>query len=341
MLEIDGSQGEGGGQILRTSLALSILTRQPMRITRIRSGRTKPGLQSQHLKSVQAAAAISNAQVEGASFGSQVLVFKPGEVKHGRYQFDIGTAGSTSLVFQTIFLPLSRSDRLSQLLLIGGTHVPFAPCYHYLEQQWLSYLKKAGCEAQLFLEAAGFYPRGGGRMRAIIQPATQITPLHVTERGALLRIQGISGVANLDMSIGKRQKLHALRRLEERLRAVKIEDLELTSPVKGTFLLLRAEFEHSTCCYSALGELGKRAEIVADEAVDKLEAFLATDGAIDQYLADQLMLPLAFAGGESLLRTSKVTQHQLTNAAVIQQFMAVEIHIDGDLGKPGLIRITP
>lgn len=339
MIHLDGSMGEGGGQVLRSALALSMLTCQPFHITRVRQGRGKSGLMQQHLLSVEAAVRISQAQVEGAMLSSTELVFKPGEVKPGRYRFDIPTAGSTSLVLQTIFLPLSLAGGKSSISLGGGTHVPHSPCYHYLELHWLYYLKKMGLQASLALEGAGFYPPGGGRIRAEIRPCAELLPLQVTERGKLLRIQGLSAVANLDPDIARRQKHQALHRLEPLCRETKIRTLELPSPVKGTFLLLLAEFEGSRCCYYALGAPGKRAEQVADEAVDALEVFIASTGAVDQYLADQLLLPMAFANGPSCLRTSQITQHLLTNAEVIRLFTDVKIDIQGASGQPGSIRI--
>ena len=344
MIEIDGSQGEGGGQVLRTSLALSIVTGQQIILYNIRQGRKKPGLQPQHLKSVEAAAEISRAKVEGAVLNSRALSFFPGEVHPGRYRFDIGTAGSTSLVLQTVYLPLSLAKGTSHLVITGGTHVPHSPCYHYLEGQWLPYLRQAGLDIDLVLEAAGFYPRGGGRIRAAIHPAVSIHPLVQHERGPLLRITGLSGVANLDPNIATRQKHQALRRLETLCRDTKIKTLDLESPGKGTFLSLLAEFDGSDkqtsqAFYFALGEPGKRAERVADEAVDALQDYLAADGVLDQYLADQLLLPLAFASGESRFRTSQVTMHLLTNAQVLRLFIPGNIEVRGEIGGSGEVVI--
>jgi RNA 3'-terminal phosphate cyclase (ATP) len=339
IIEIDGSQGEGGGQVLRSALTLSLLTCQPMHITNIRLHRPKPGLMTQHLISVKAAATISDADVTGATIGSQELIFQPGEIRPGQYRFDISTAGSTSLVLQTVLLPLALAGGKSHLTLTGGTHVPFSPCFHYLESHWLAYLQRMGIQVDLDLEQAGFYPPGGGKIHASIHSAGPLLSLQAIERGQLVRIQGLSGVANLDLDIARRQKLQALRRLEPLCRNVKIRTFELPSPVKGTFILLMAQFEGSQCCYCALGAPGKHAEQVADEAVDALQVFLATDGAIDQYLADQLLLPLAFADGESILRTSQVTLHLITNATILRHFLPVSIEIQGEIGQPGLVKV--
>lgn len=339
MIEIDGSFGEGGGQILRTSLALSVLTGQEMRITHIRARRQKPGMMAQHLKSVEAAAQVSRAQVEGAAIGSQTLTFRPGEIHAGKYHFEIGTAGSTSLVLQTVFFPLCRAKGTSTLALSGGTHVPWSPCFEYLDQHWLPYLQRMGYQADLALDQAGFYPPGGGRIRATIQPAVIIEPITLLERGALVRIQGVSVVADLDLDIARRQKLQALRRLEPLCRDTKIITSTVPSPVKGTYLILLVEFEGSRACFTALGARGKPAERVADEAVNELLEFLDTGNAIDPYLADQLLLPMALAEGTSQVSTSKVTQHLLTNVEVIRLFMPVKVEITGELDGPGLVQV--
>ena len=341
MIEIDGSTGEGGGQILRSALALSMVTGKAMQITKIRTGRSKPGLRPQHLASVKAAAKISSAAVVGAELGSTHLDFQPQEVRAGRYRFEIRTAGSTSLLLQAIFVPLALSKGNSSLVLTGGTHVPNSPCFHYLELNWLEFMRRIGYEAQVTLEQAGFYPAGGGSLRATIRPAKTLRPLDLTSRGVLRKIEGLSGVANLDMDIARRQKHQALRRLEPQVKDTKIKSINLPSPGKGTFLLLKADFEHSQCCYCALGAPGKRAELVADEAVDALEEFLLTDGVVDQYLADQLLLPLALVSEPSTIKTTRITQHLVTNAQIVRMFLPVEIEIQGEVGKAGLVRVLP
>jgi RNA 3'-phosphate cyclase len=341
VIEIDGSMGEGGGQILRSALALSILTGKAMRMRNIRASRPKTGLRPQHLAAVKAAVKISGGTTEGAELGATRLVFEPREVRSGRYSFDIGTAGSTCLLLQTVLIPLAMSKGRSSLLLSGGTHVPYSPCFHYLDLHWLEFMRRIGFNAELTLEQAGFYPQGGGSLRATIRPAKGLNPLDITSRGILRKIEGISGVANLDSEIATRQKHQALRRLDQHIKGSKIKSIDLASPGKGTFLLLRADFERSQCCYFALGAPGKRAEIVADEAVNALEEFLESDGALDQYLVDQLLLPLSLASGPSYLRTSRITQHLITNMQIVRQFLPVTMEIEGELGKSGIIRIFP
>ncbi len=345
MIEIDGSQGEGGGQILRSSLALSVITGQPFRIFNVRAGRKNPGLAAQHLKSIAAAAAISSAEVVGAQLGSREVLFHPHRLHSGRFRFDIGTAGATTLVLQTILFPLTQATSASSVIVTGGTHVPASPCYHYLEWNWLPLLKRIGIEIALTLEQSGFYPRGGGRVQAVVRPCSHILPLVILHRGPLLRVRGLSAIANLPLHIAERQRRQALLRLQQhpeiatKLEAIKIA--QLPSPGKGTLLLLLAEFEQGRACYFSLGELGKPAEKVADEAVDQLLAFWEGDGAIDQFLADQLLLPLSFAQGTSRLRTSQVTLHLLTNAMVIQHFLPLNIEIHGELGQAGEVLIQP
>ena len=280
-IEIDGSQGEGGGQVLRTSLSLSLITGKPLHLFNIRSRRSKPGLQPQHLTAVRAAAAISGAEVSSASLGSQELTFLPHAVRPGTYRFDIGTAGAATLVLQTILIPLSLAKKAATLTLTGGTHVPWSPCFHYLDLQWHPYLHIMGFNTRLTLEKAGFYPQGGGSIQAILRPAGRLQPLQLLERGALLRIQGISAVANLEDEIALRQKHQALRRLEPLCRDTKIKTLHLPSLGKGTLILLLAVFEQGSACYTALGEKGKPAEKVADEACDSLQLLLNRRAGID------------------------------------------------------------
>lgn len=339
LLSIGGSLGEGGGQVLRTSLALALITGRPFTVTHIRSRRSKPGLMAQHLKAVEAARDIGKARVEGAVLGSQSLVFEPAGLCSGDFHFDIGTAGSTSLVLQTILPPLSFAPARSTITLIGGTHVPWSPCFHFLEMHWLHYMRKIGFDVCLQLEVAGFYPQGGGHVMASVQPTSRPSPLCLTERGSLKRILGISAVANLNDSIAERQRAQAIKRLKEVSRAIEIPIIRLPSPSKGSLLLLLPEFENSQCCFYGLGALGKPAERVADEATAEFLGFLATDGVIDPYLADQLILPLALATGMSEIRTSNVTQHLKTNAEIVQKFLPVSIEVDGEIGHSASIRI--
>jgi len=327
--------------VLRTALALSILTQTPVHLYNIRAGRQKPGLQPQHLKSVEAAAAICGGEVRGAALQSRELIFAPGEVHAGHYRFDIGTAGAATLVLQTIFFPLARAKESSTLTIRGGTHVPHSPAFHYLALQWLPMMQKLGFWARIELEQAGFFPEGGGVIQAHLRPAGEIAPLEQVQPGALRRVRGISASANLGADIPKRQKLQALRRLEPLCHDSKIETLELPSIGKGTMLLVQAEFESASCCYFGLGAIGKRAERVADEAVDSLERFIASGAAVDEYLADQLVLSLVFAAGSSRYRTTCITRHLITQAELVKLFLPARVEIDAPEGSPGTVSIQP
>jgi RNA 3'-terminal phosphate cyclase (ATP) len=340
MIEIDGAYGEGGGQVLRSSLTLSALTGKSVAIRNIRANRSKPGLQPQHLAAVDAIAKITQAEVEGDELNSSVVRLTPNKVAASDYSFDIPTAGALSLVLQTILLPLSFAKSKSYITLTGGTHVPWSPIWHYVQACWLPLMSSLGFRGEIQLENGGFYPRGGGRARAVILPSESLKPLVCLERGDLMKIEGWSGVANLDLSIAKRQKHQALRRLYDVCRNSKIQTVQIPSIGKGTFILLKAVFANGFCaCYSALGEPGKRAEKVADEAVDQLLTFLRSEGCIDHYMADQILLPLSVIPGKSIYPTNRISQHLITNVHVIQKFLPVKINITGSLNEPGTVEV--
>jgi len=339
MIELDGATGEGGGQILRSALTLSTLTSQPFRIKNIRRHRPKPGLQPQHLQCVQAAGAICRAHLDGNKLNSTQLIFEPGAVLPGEYRFDIGTAGATALVLQTIFLPLSFASTSSHVIITGGTHVPWSPCYDYLELQWLPFMKRLGFDAELQLVQAGFYPKGGGKIVAKIHPAETLSSLQITNRGKLKTIQGISAYANLNRQVAERQVNQARLVLRDHEMEAAIRIKEWPSPGINTMMLLMAVFEHSLSCHFALGARGKPAEKVATESAESLLNFLSSSGVFDEYLADQLLLPLAIAKGDSVFKTPQITQHLLTNIEVIRAFMNTEIAVEGNLGEEGVVRL--
>jgi len=368
-IEIDGSFGEGGGQILRTALALSMATGRAFRLSSIRAGRPKPGLANQHLTCIRAAVQISSATVSGATLGSQTLEFGPGPVRPGDYSFDITTAGSVALVLHTLFLPLSfpgRSGALgaeactvhrpdahacartragaggaSHITLRGGTHVRWSPTYEYLEDQWLFYLRRIGFSIRLRLEKAGYYPKGGGVLIADIEPVERIHPLRFLDRGAFRGVTGRVFFSNLDEKVARRQVEKAQSLLHARGIEGEIEVREYPSPEAGTGTHLRAEFENGSGSYTSLGERGLPAERVAATAVQELLAYLDSGAAVDRFLADQLLLPLSLASGESAFTCEEVTQHLLTNAHVVQQFVPVRTEIAGEPGRMRNVRIRP
>lgn len=318
MLTIDGAQGEGGGQILRTALALSTCLGRPFQIINIRAHRRKPGLQPQHLASVKAAAAISQAQVQGADRDSLSLVFKPAAIVAGQYHFDIGTAGSTSLVLQTILPGLLLAGGKSSVLLEGGTHNPLAPPFEFLKYAFLPVIDKTGARVTAQLEQAGFMPRGGGRMRVQIEPGERIKPLALMVRGDMLHRYAEVLLANLPEHIAQRE----LDVIHERL-AIPTQDLHysLTSQAQGAgnLVAIILHSENITECFTALGKKGLPAERVAEQAIGAAQYYLAAGVPVGQHMADQLLLYLALAGGGELL-TLPPSSHTLTNLAVIEAF---------------------
>jgi RNA 3'-terminal phosphate cyclase (ATP) len=339
IVHLDGSQGEGGGQILRTSLALSLLTGKAFHLHNVRAGRSRPGLQPQHLACVRAAAAVGQAQTVGASRNSTELHFEPGPVKAGRYTFDVGTAGATGLVLHTIYLPLAlRGEAASEVAITGGTHVPHSPCFHFLDATWRPYLELCGLSIRLRMDRPGFYPRGGGRIVAFIQPAPQVQPIRLGEPAAVSVAGGFSAVAGLEAGIARRQARRAETRLRDRLKI----DLELQNweGGPGTVLAVQLDSRPAPTLFFGLGERGKRAERVADEAIEQVRAYLDSGPAgVDPHTADQLVLPLALAPGPSEYRVAEVTRHLTTNIAVIRQLLERDILCEGAEGSPGLVRI--
>lgn len=321
MIVVDGSIGEGGGQILRTALGLSMATGRPFRIERIRAGRPKPGLLRQHLTAVAAAASICGATVEGASIGSQSVTFAPGAVKPGEYTFSVGSAGSTTLVLQAVLPALLTAPGPTSLTLEGGTHNPHAPPVDFLEKAFVPLVNRTGPTVHVALERAGFYPAGGGRMFVNVKPAAKLAPLRLPERGEIRRRCAKAVVAALPGGIAKRE----LDRVEKMLGwtgdQLQVRQLpEAWGP--GNLLTLEVESEHVTELFSGFGMKGVTAEAVAEDAVRQTRRYLADGAPVGHCLADQLLLVLALAGAGSF-RTQSPTKHTTTNAQVIAQFLPV------------------
>jgi RNA 3'-terminal phosphate cyclase (ATP) len=339
MIEIDGSFGEGGGQILRTSLALSLLTGKPFRLRKIRANRLpKPGLRPQHLASVRAAAKIGKAKLTGDAVGSNQLTFEPGAVSAGNYRFDIGTAGATSLVLHTVYLPLALASGPSEVVLEGGTHNEKAPSFHFLQVTWRAYLALMGMNLFLEMQRPGFYPRGGGVIVARISPTAAIRPVHLKGPAEVRAATILSASAGLPDHVAKRQA----RRATVRLRDAGFEPdvaFEEWEGGPGSVLALTCQSRVPTL-FCGLGARGKPAEAVADEAVDEALPYCESAMPVDPHSADQLLLPLAFAAGESEYHVSAVTLHLTTNAVIIQKFLDREIVIEGDKGSPGVVRVA-
>jgi RNA 3'-terminal phosphate cyclase (ATP) len=339
MIEIDGSFGEGGGQILRTSLALSVLSKRPFTVHHIRARRKKPGLGHQHLMAVQALARISGAEVEGAAIGSQKLTFIPKEIRPGDYEFRIGTAGSVTLLLQALLPPLSLNERDSRLTLMGGTHVPWSPPFHYLSEVLLPTLRTMGITVEARIETWGWYPKGGGIIHVEMKATPNLEPIALLERGSLKRIRGLSATSHLPEHVGERQRDEALKTIEKEMRVdteiTLLPDVPGNGP--GSFLFLAAESEKAIAGFSSLGQRGKPAEEVAREAVGSLRDYLESDGCIDPHLADQLIPFVVMVKGHSSFITNRMSEHLLTNLWVVQHFSDVKITKSGEKGMRGKI----
>jgi RNA 3'-terminal phosphate cyclase (ATP) len=325
MITIDGSVGEGGGQILRTSLALSLITQTPVRLINIRAGRSKPGLRPQHVTSVTAAASIGMADVSGNVVGSRELAFRPNTIQPGDYIFSTGTAGSCSLVLQTILLPLVTAGGPSRLVLEGGTHNPFAPPYDFLEKTFLPILCRMGPAIAIRLIRPGFFPAGGGRMEIGISRGGNLNRIELTERGRILRIAARAIIARLPRHIAERELAVVETTLPTPLHASAIEEIPL-SRGPGNAVIIEIGSEQITELFTAFGRRGIPAEDVAMDAVNQANAYLAASAPVGPHLADQLLLPMALAGGGEF-RTVAPTRHFTTNSEIIKRFMPVEFAI--------------
>jgi RNA 3'-terminal phosphate cyclase (ATP) len=323
MMVIDGSYGEGGGQILRTSLALSLVTGTPFRMAQIRAGRPKPGLLRQHLTAVHAAAEVGQARVTGAALGSVHLTFIPGRVIPGTYTFAVGTAGSTTLVLQTVLPALLLASEPSTLTLEGGTHNPFAPPFDFLAQAFLPLINRMGPQVTARLERPGFYPAGGGQCQITIAPTTRLTRLDLRARGEVRAIQARALVAKLPRSIAERELAVMAQQLSWHGDWLHVETVA-NARGPGNVVTLTVTCEHITEVFTGFGERGVRAETVAAQAVQAAQRYLAADVAVGEHLADQLLVPLALAHGGSFT-TLPLSLHTTTNMQIIQQFLAVQI----------------
>jgi RNA 3'-terminal phosphate cyclase (ATP) len=322
MITIDGSYGEGGGQILRSSLALSLVTGRPFRIDNIRAGRKKPGLMRQHLTAVNAAAQIGSAAVEGNAIGSKRFSFHPQTIKAGDYCFAVGTAGSCTLVLQTILPALIVADGTSKVILEGGTHNPFAPPFDFLKQSFLGVLNRMGPQVQVDLQKPGFYPAGGGRFKVAVQPAA-LKPLDLVERGAIQHTSARAMVANLPAEIARRELNVVRKKLgwdQNCLQTVEVNE----SNGPGNILSIAVESEQITEVFTGFGERGVSAENVAKKAVLQVQAYLEADVPVGRYLADQLLILMALAG-RGRFRTTTPSRHTITNKDIIRKFLDIQI----------------
>lgn len=321
-IQIDGSQGEGGGQILRTALALSMITGQAFELMNIRAGRKKPGLMRQHLVCVQASQHISQAYLEGAELHSQRLYFAPQHVQSGKYQFQIGSAGSTTLVLQTLLPALLLQNEASELTISGGTHNPLAPTADFIEHCFLPVLAKIGIESEFKLNKAGFFPIGAGEIQIKIRPWQHRNKLCLLERGTLQSTQAFAAVLNLaeEAQIAQRE----LATLEKRLKLDTQQHFHLKGISQGNTLYVKVKLEHHTQVFTSLGEMRKSAEQIANHLAQHVKQYMESNAAVDEYLADQILLPLALGqGGEFTAQC--ISEHTRTQASMIEKFIDCEI----------------
>ncbi|MEA2339114.1 MAG: 3-terminal phosphate cyclase [Thermoanaerobaculia bacterium] len=338
LIVIDGASGEGGGQVLRTALALSLVTGKPFRIENIRAKRAKPGLLRQHLTAVNAAVEIGSASAEGAELGSGTLTFVPHAVRSGDYHFAIGTAGSTTLVLQTILLPLALAGEPSTVAIEGGTHNPNAPPFEFLDTAFLPLLRRMGVGIELELVRPGFYPAGGGAIRVRITPTRRLVALHIEERGEIVSQRVRAVVANLSYEIAQREVRAAAEELgwgEECQQAHTLTG----SPGPGNAVSITIASENVTDVFTAFGMRGVRAEAVAHDAAKQAKRYINSTAAIGEHLADQLLLPLALGAGGSFT-TTPLSSHAMTNLDVIRRFVDAKTEIAEISRGVTLVRVS-
>jgi len=324
MIAVDGSVGEGSGQIVRTALGLSLATQRPFRIANIRANRSRPGLRPQHLTAVETATTIGQAEVSDVTEGTSQFTFSPRTVEPGRYQFDVGTAGSAILVLQTVLPPLLTATAPSTVTVTGGTHNRSAPPFDFFAASFLPIVERMGPVLRAALDRPGFYPKGGGRCTVKVEPVATLDPLELTERGESQRRRARAIIANLPRHIAERE----LATLQEEL-PIELDDTRIETPSSrsaGNALLLELTFDHGTTVIIGSGEKGKPAEKVAMEVVKEARRYLSADAPVGPHLADQLLIPLALGGGT--FRTTTLTNHTHTNAAVIERFVGDRFSIE-------------
>lgn len=328
--QIDGSQGEGGGQILRTAITLAVLTQQNIELVNIRSGRKKPGLLRQHLTAVLAAQQICHGTTEGAELGSTRLRFSPGKVTAGNYHFAIGSAGSTVLVCQTILPILALADGPSTITFEGGTHNGMSPSLSFLQQAYLPILEAMGVECQVDITRLGFYPAGGGKWQLTIAPATKLQPFDLTANGGAFAKQPdnckvTALISNLPVNIAEREVITVKKRLNWFDAKQHIEQLDGPGPGNSVILTIATDDYHNV--FEVVGEHRVTAERVAKKACGQLNKFVYSEAAVEAHLADQLLLWMVLAG-KGRFTTTKPSPHTLTNIAVIDQMTGMKIHCE-------------
>jgi RNA 3'-terminal phosphate cyclase (ATP) len=332
MIRIDGSSGEGGGQILRSSLSLSLATGKAFRIENVRARRDRPGLLRQHLTAVLAAAEIGGAEVEGASLGSRALTFVPRTVQPGEHRFVIGTAGSGTLVLQTILPALMTAPAASRITIEGGTHNLAAPPFDFLQRCFLPVMGRLGPKVAVNLERHGFYPAGGGCFTAVIEPCAQLFPVDLTERGEITKRRVTAIVANLSRAIAQRELDTVARLLNWEQETLEVVEAKY-SVGPGNIVLIEVVTSTGVAeQFCGFGRLAASAESVATEAVKEARAYLVSNAAVAEHLADQLLLPFALAGG-GMFTATRLNRHARTNMEVIATFLPVNFATREETGR--------
>jgi len=352
-LLIDGSHGEGGGQILRTAISLSAVTGRALRIENIRAGRPRPGIAAQHLTAIRSAASICAAEVRGETLGSSTMHFHPTSVPlEGSYRFDVaearegGSAGAATLVLQTVTMPAVFAAGMSRFQILGGTHIASSPTFDYLREVWIPILHRIGIRMEIELKAFGFFPIGRGEIVVRVEgsgpgSAGMLQPINLIERGPLMSITGRALAANLPAHIPQRMADRARALLERAAPRIEVEPLRVRAASPGAALFVAAEYKHVRVGFSSIGARGKSSEAVAEDAAGALLAHNRSGSALDPHLADQVLLPLALARTASSFTCESVTNHLKTNAWVIEQFGVARIAIEEQEGKGTLVRVTP
>ena len=343
MIEIDGSQGEGGGQIIRSSLALSAVTGKPVRLTKIRAGRKKPGLMRQHLTAAQAAAKVCDAQLTDAEIGARSISFVPGPIRGGDFRFRVGTAGSTSLIAQTVLPALLLADEPSTLTLQGGTHNPWSPPYDFLERSFLPLLSRIRPTVHASLESHGFYPAGGGQIQLEIQPCESWSGIQLLEPIDNWEPRVVALVSEIPLSVGERECNTIRRKSNWPPKHFLVKNVSNAGGA-GNVVMIDLASEQTTNVFTGFGKIGVKAEQIARDVLKEARAHLATRAPVGEYLADQLMMPMGLAasqGQSSAFLTGPLSKHSQTHLDVLKTFLPIHVSVETQVNDNCIVRFAP
>ena len=344
MIEIDGSEGEGGGQVVRSSLTLAMITGRSFRINNVRGRRKKPGLKRQHLTAVHAAKEVCSAKCEGDALNSSALEFVPSEMKTGEFNFQIGTAGSATLVAQTLIPALAIADTPTKITVEGGTHNPMAPCFDYLSQVYLPLFERMGPSFQTDFESFGFYPAGGGKFSVTVHPQQDLEGMELFDRGSKCKPEVISIVSDLPKSIGERENKTIMRKMNWDANRFSVVEVEKPKG-PGNAILVFLKSSNVTELFTAIGEIGVTAEQVARRLVKEFRQYISADDIpVGPHLADQILLPMGIAahqGKTSQFKTMPLSQHSSTHIDILQRFLDVKIEVEPAEGRNVLVKVSP